>query len=164
MLTVNPVITLGRRKVAVDLPHLAFATAIVGWAVWFCRDAWISGPDVENLILIVPVTIAAVIFYPFVIAGCFGSHETFEAPRHTRGNGIKIAGTMVLLAGLVVAGPLIGFDVVSFVYMFAMLFFLGERRIVILLLVPLIFCAVVIYCFNNLLATPLPLYFLSGDA
>ena len=40
----------------------------------------------------------------------------------------------------------------------------GDRcRILVLLLVPLLFCVAVIYCFSTLLATPLPLFFLGGN-
>ena len=45
-----------------------------------------------------------------------------------------------------------------------MLLLLGERRILVLVLVPALFCAIVIYCFNTLLATPLPLLLFPGDA
>jgi len=170
MSVARPMIEFGGRKIVVDLPHLAFATGIAGWSAWFCRDAWLSGPDIENLILIVPASAMAVALYIFVAAGCFhvaGKTEKLAAtPQHVpaKGTGFKVAGTMVLLAGFVIAGPLIGFDVASFAYIFAMLVLLGERRIIVLLLVPLLFCVAAIYCFNTILATPLPLYFFSGDA
>ena len=77
---------------------------------------------------------------------------------------MKIAGTMALLAALVVAGPLVGFDVASFVYILGTLLLLGERRIAVLLLVPAVFCIVVVYCFNTILPIPLPLLFLAGAA
>lgn len=70
---------------------------------------------------------------------------------------------MALLAAYAAGGPLIGFDVATFAYLLAMLLFLGERRIVVLVLVPGLFCAIAIYCFGTLLATPLPLLFFSGD-
>lgn len=161
-------LTVGTKKVAVDLPHLAFATGIAAWCVWFCRDALQSQADVENLIMIVPASIAAVIIYGFVAASCFRVvARTDPAPAPPRrplapGIGLKIAGTMFLLAAFVVAGPLIGFDVASFVYLFAMLFFLGERRILVLLLIPALFCAIAIHLFDTVLATPLPLLLFPG--
>lgn len=160
-------ISLGDARITVDLPHLAFATAIVAWCLWFCRDAWLAQADVENLILIVPAAVAAGILYVFVAAGCFravGPADGFETRRPLdSGVGVKIAGTMALLAALVIAGPLIGFDIASFVYILATLWLLGERRIVVLLLVPALFCIVVIYCFDTILPIPLPLLFLAGS-
>jgi hypothetical protein len=66
---------------------------------------------------------------------------------------------MVLLGALVVAGPTVGFDVAGFVYLAAMMAFLGERRVLVLLLAPLAFCAAVVLGFDKLLAAPLPLFF-----
>ena len=70
----HPVISLGGSKIAVDVPHLAFVSAITGWCAWFCRDAWLSQADVENLIMIVPAAVAAGILYVFVAAGAFPRH------------------------------------------------------------------------------------------
>jgi hypothetical protein len=168
MAATQPTFDVSGRRIAVDLPHLAFATAIAGWCAWFLRDAWRSAPDVENMILIGPAATAAILLYGFVAAGCFrrvaGANPAPLRPPLAASVSLKIAGAMMLLAGFVVAGPLIGFDIASFVYLFAMMFFLGERRILILLLVPLIFCIAAIYCFNAILSTPLPLFFFSGDA
>jgi hypothetical protein len=153
------------RKVAVDAAHLLFATTIGGWATWFCWEAWHASDSIENLILIVPVAGVAVLFYWFVAAGCFHSVDEAEEQNTSkpeplgRGTSIKIAGSMALLGAFVVAGPLIGFDIASFGYVLAMMALLGERRILVLLLVPLVFCVAVIYFFNNLLSTPLPLFF-----
>jgi hypothetical protein len=169
MSAARPTINISGRRIAIDLPHLAFATAIAGWSAWFFRDAWRSAPDIENLILIAPAATAAIILYGFVAAGCFqfvaGDAELEPLrPPLAASITIKIAGSMALLAAFVIAGPLIGFDIASFVYIFTMMLFLGERRILVLLLVPLIFCIAAIYCFNAILSTPLPLFFFSGDA
>ena len=165
MSTACPMINVAGRKIAVDMPHFIFATGVAGWVAWFCWDAWHASSSIENLILIVPVSAVAIILYFFVAASCFQriaeSAELPASPRHplAPGVGVKIAGSMALLIALVVAGPLVGFDVACFFYMLAMLAFLGERRIPVLLLVPPLFCVVVIYCFNTLLSTPLPLFF-----
>jgi hypothetical protein len=160
--------TLGPRTFTVDLPHLAFATAIAAWCIWFCQDAWRAQRDVENLIMILPASLLAVILYICVAAGCVrivtATEQTTLRQPLAPGMPTKIAGTMALLAAYVIAAPLIGFDIVSFAYILAMLLFLGERRILVLLLVPTLFCAIAIYCFDTILATPLPLLFLAGDA
>lgn len=153
----------GRRTVAVDLPHLAFATAIAAWCAWFCWDAWRAQRDVENLIMIVPASAAALGFYAVVAASCFrvtgGAPDAAGPARRALAPGIgrKIAGTMALLAAYAITGPTIGFDVASFVYVLLMLLLLGERRVVPLVLVPTVFCVVVIYSFATILSTPLPL-------
>jgi hypothetical protein len=153
----------GRRTV--DLPVLAFATAVAGWAAWFGWDAWHAAPEVENLILILPATVAAVLVYLFVVAGCVrtagagASQEATERRAIDRQTMIRIVGSMALLGALAAAGPLGGFDVASFVYMAAMLLLLGERRPLVLLLAPALFTTVVVFGFNKVLATPLPMVF-----
>jgi hypothetical protein len=153
------------RRVAVDLPHLAFATAIAGWCIWYGFDAWHAQRTVSNLILIVPATIGVAIIYLVIAAGCFHTFKPSQTqPASDReplepGMGVKVAGTMALLAAFVIAAPTIGFDVACFLYIEGMLLFLGERRIIVLILVPLLFCTLAIYCFSQLLNTPLPLFF-----
>jgi hypothetical protein len=166
----RPRLMIGGKTIAIDVPHLAFATSIAAWCAWFCQDAWRAQKDVENLIMIVPAAAMEMILYIVVAAGCIhivpDRDQGPPAPRRPLAPGIagKIGGTMALLAAYVVCAPLFGFDVASFIYILAMLLLLGERRILVLVLVPTLFCAVVIYCFNTLLATPLPLLLFLGDA
>lgn len=169
MASLHPRLMIGGKTLAVDLPHLAFATAIAGWCAWYCQDAWRAQKDVENLIMIVPASAVALILYVVVAAGCFRvvpvEDQSPPPSRRPIDRAItyKIAGTMALLAAYVVCAPLFGFDVASFLYVLAMLLLLGERRIVVLVLVPALFCVAVIYCFNTVLATPLPLLLFPGD-
>ena len=137
-----PIVTLGGRKIAVDVPHLIFATLLAGWTAWYCWDASSASATVENLILILPISVAAVVLYFFVAAGCFhrvaaaGEPHTFGHKALAGGMVVKVVGSMALLAGFVTAGPRIGFDITSFAYVLGMMAFLGERRIWVLLLVP----------------------------
>lgn len=170
MFMARPIVIFAGRKFAVDLPHLAFATGLAGWVAWYCWDAWHANSDVENMILILPVSAAAVLLYVFVIAGSCRRVDQAEkisgsiSESLTTRTAIRILGSMVLLAGFVLSGPWIGFDVATFVYMLFMMVFLGERRIPILLLVPLLFTAAVIYAFGTLLSTPLPVLILRGQS
>jgi hypothetical protein len=155
--------------VAVDLPHLALATVIAGWCAWLCFDAWRSRPGVENLILIAPASLAAVVLYVVVAAGCvrkLPAGEDAGSPRAKIASAVmtKVVGSMTLLTVCVVASPLIGFDLGVFAFLVAMLLLLGERRLLVLLLFPALFCAVAIYCFAAILDTPLPLFFFARDA
>lgn len=160
---------LSDRKIAVDVPHLAFATAIAGWIVWYCWDAWHANAAVENLILILPASVIAVVLYLFVVLGSIkrAKQPVKKAPSPVESasqkTAMKIAGSMVALAGFVIAAPFIGFDVASFAYILIMMVFLGERRIAVLLIFPLLFSVVVIYSFGTLLSTPLPVLILRGQ-
>lgn len=165
----HPIIHFSGRDVAVDIPQVAFATCIAGWAAWYCWDAWHASAEVENLIMILPVSIIAIVLYFFVLSGSIKrvkkDEEAATAPNETvsRKTAIKIFGSMVLLGGFVIAGPYIGFDVASFLYMLLMMAFLGERRPVALVVISVLFSIVVIYCFSTLLATPLPVLIFRGQ-
>jgi hypothetical protein len=169
MSVTRPVIEFAGRRIAADIPHFIFATGVAAWVAWFCWDAWRAGPNIENLILIVPVSVLAMILYVVVVAGCFKRLDTVAAQHAPHASNeamprevaIKVGGSMVLLAVFVVAGPMLGFDIACFAYLLATIVLLGERRALVLLLVPLLFTAVVIYSFNTILSTPLPLFF--GD-
>jgi len=66
---------------------------------------------------------------------------------------------MLLLSGYVLSIQAAGFDVATFLYLFASLALLGERRPTVLILVPLIFTAVIILSFKTLVSFPLPVTF-----
>ena len=142
----------------VDIPHLLFAGAIAGWCAWFCIDAWSASRNVENLVLIVPAAALAVVLFAFVAVGCFRRRAEGNAGRRPIARSLlaRIAGTMALLAVFAAAGPLVGFDVAILAYVALMLLLGGERRPLVLVLVPVLFCAAVVYCFGTVLATPLP--------
>jgi hypothetical protein len=148
------------QKRKVDWPVLAFATALAGWAAWFGWDAWRAAADVENLILILPAVVAALLIYLVVAARCFHPVESSAERRPIdRKTAVRILGSMALLAGLVTIGPLTGFDLAAFGYMLAMLLLLGERRPLVLLAAPVLFTALIVFGFNKILATPLPMVF-----
>jgi hypothetical protein len=161
-----------KNGVRADIPNIAFATLIVAWVAWYCYDAWFANAAVENMILILPVSVAALILYGFVVASCF--HRVIEAsekavPRTEvensvgRKKAVRVVGCMVLLSAFVLSGPYIGFDVSSFLFIFLMMLFLGERRIWMLAVIPLVFSTIVIYCFSHLLSTPLPVLLVGGQ-
>lgn len=164
-----PTVTIAGQRFGVDLPHLTFVTVIVAWCIWYGFDAWSAQKTTSNLIMIVPATIGAAILYFFVAASCFKRVDPTEevavgerGPLE-KGKGLKIAVTMAMLLAFVIIGPTVGFDIACFLYIGGMLLFLGERRLVPLIATPLIFCLLAIYCFSQILYTPLPLLFFGGD-
>lgn len=161
----------GRWRIAVDIPHLLFVTAIAFWCAWYWSDAWTAAADIQNLSLIEPTAILALAVYLLILPSCIRIRAGAEAaspilsPRPALAPAFRtrIIGTMLLLALYVAASVSIGFDVASFCYILATLVFLGERRIAVLLLAPAGFCLVAIYCFGTILATPLPLFFFGAN-
>ncbi|OWT75734.1 MULTISPECIES: tripartite tricarboxylate transporter TctB family protein [unclassified Achromobacter] len=167
--------SIGGQRYGVDLAHLGFVTAIVAWCAWYGVDAWRAQKTITNLILIVPAVVGALVLYVVIALKCFKRVPPQSVPARgftlaTGRNPLKpgmasrIAVTMAMLLAFVIVGPTLGFDIACFAYIAAMLLFTGERRLWVLLGVPLLFCALVLYCFTQLLYTPLPLMFFRGNS
>lgn len=156
-----PSLRIGKWCVAVDLAHFLFVAAIAGWIAWYGFDAWSAGADIQNLSLIAPCVALALVLALSILAGCVSVSRTVprESPRAPLAVDFRrrILGTMALLALYVGSAPFAGFDVATFAYVLATLAFLGERRPLVLVLLPAGFCAIAIYGFDTVLATPLPL-------
>ena len=155
---------LAGRQVVVDAPHVAFVSAIVGFCAWYLFDARSASTNVQNLLLVEPAAILVLVLYIVILRDAVTverlgaslpsvSQREKLAPRFRR----RIFGAMALLGLYVLTMAEIGFDIATFLYVLATLCLLGERRISVLLLVPLLFSAIVIYAFGTLLSLPVPL-------
>jgi hypothetical protein len=152
----------GRRQVCVDLPHLLVLVGIVGFCAWYLQDTRAASLNVQNLMLIEPAAIlafaCAVIILRDVVtitAAPAGPFREGLSPS-TR---FKILGSMATLGCYVGAMPYLGFDVATALYVCASLLVLGERRIVVLLTMPIVFSVVTILLFRQVVSIPLPLFF-----
>lgn len=156
-----PSLRIGQWCVAIDLAHFVFVAGISSWIAWYGFDAYSAGADIQNLSLIAPCVALALVLALSVLAGCVSVSRAVppdcaRVPL-TADFRRRILGTMALLALYVATAPFAGFDVATFAYILATLAFLGERRPLVLLLLPAGFCAIAIYGFDTVLATPLPL-------
>jgi hypothetical protein len=155
---------LAGRQIIIDAPHVAFVSAIVGFCVWYLFDARSASTNVQNLLLVEPAAILVFVLYVFILRDAVTieqlgvpvpsvSPREKLTPRFRR----RIFGSMTLLGLYVLTMAEIGFDIATFLYVLATLRLLGERRVTVLLLVPLLFCAIVVYAFGTLLSLPVPL-------
>jgi hypothetical protein len=157
--------TLGSRRVSVDAGHLAFVTALAVWVLWYLFDARDASKDIQNLGLIQPVALALIVVWALIayrtisIDPVTAPEPEVERKQIPAAFAWRIAGSMALLALYVAIATFIGFDVAILVYVAAALYLLGERNPITLIALPLIFCVIVVYLFNTVLATPLPIFF-----
>jgi hypothetical protein len=149
---------LGRSRVGVDVPHLLVLLAILGFCARYLFDARAASTDVQNLLLIEPAALLAFVFGALILRDVF-SLAPAERPLLAPGTVGKITGSMLLLAAYVAAMGFVGFDIATAIYVFASLRLLGERRIVVLLAVPILFAAVTIIGFKSVISLPMPLLF-----
>jgi hypothetical protein len=127
----------------VHLEHLAFLVAMAGFVIWYFWTCVSAAFTFENLILIGPVAVAALLLASYIFASeIFGysrrrtSPINGEAPSTAvaavnvkRGSDRVSVAMMVLFFLFVAAIPYGGFDVASFWYIAVVLFVLGERRV-----------------------------------
>lgn len=151
----------GRRTVAVDVPHLLFLTGLVGFCAWYFLDAYTASDTLENLLLIEPAVIAAVILYFVILRDVIrvvpesGAVTTGRQPLSPLVL-TRIFGGMGLLIAYVALMGVIGFDVATVLYVAATLALLGERRPVMLVVLPLVFGLLVVYGFRQMVTVPVP--------
>ena len=151
--------------VALDLAPVCFLSAIVIFAIWYLENARSASIDTQNLLLIQPIVICICILYPFALFDSIkisrAGQPNLRSKREplSRTFRIRIIGSMLLLSGYVLSIQAGGFDVATFLYLFAWQVILGERRPTVLILVPLIFTAVIILSFKTLVSFPLPVTF-----
>ncbi|HEY6259770.1 MAG TPA: tripartite tricarboxylate transporter TctB family protein [Xanthobacteraceae bacterium] len=156
---------IASRRITFDLPHALLVTAIAGWCLWYFLDARAASANVQNLVLIQPLAILVAILWITILRETIQVEPTAEAQeqrpaRREQLDGptaLKVFGSMGLLGLYVASMSAIGLDLATFVYVLASLFLLGERRLAVLLAVPVVFTAIVVIAFDRLLATPLPL-------
>ncbi len=156
-------IKAGRSTIVVDLPHLAVVTAIVGFCWWYFLHARAASNTLENLLLIEPAAIGALILYVIILRDVVQIVRDPEALEVTRAPLARIVryrifGCMALLCAYVAAMGLIGFDLATVLYVGLTLALLGERRPVMLTLLPLIFGIAVVYLFRQMITVPVPTF------
>jgi putative tricarboxylic transport membrane protein len=135
-----------------------FATALAGFTLWYLFDARANSSDFVDLLLVQPVAIFILLLYPFVLYQAIKSvPERAPENRLTRKTATRIFGSMLLLAAYAGTLSFIGVDLATPLYVVLVLLLLGERRIWVLVAIPLVFTVLVLLTFVWLLQMPLPM-------
>lgn len=154
-----------RRRRTPDAGHLAVATGLIGWCVWYVYDTVTVARRFDNLAMVVLVAFVALLLYLIIVA------QEFLAPPSPAGAGergaadgaggrsakrLRVAAMMILLVGYVALLPHLGFDAATFVFVALSLVMQGERRIWVAILYAAVFSAVVTLGFVLLVPFPVP--------
>lgn len=151
----------GHRTLVVDLPHFLFLTTVAGFCAWYFHDAYTASDTLENLLLIEPAVIAVGILYLVILRSVIHvvPHETRVAAERQPLSPLvqrRIFGGMALLIVYVAVMGVIGFDVATVLYVGLTLALLGERRPVMLVVLPVVFGLLVVYAFRMMVTVPVP--------
>lgn len=157
------------RTYKVDYGHLVFATLIAGITLWYLLDARSVSTDLNNILLVQPVAIFAILMYLLIIPQCFRRADAEpEEPKAEevddplapklpteRRQVIRMALLGVALGALVFLMNVIGFDVAIFFFSMAAMAICGERRPHYLLIFAAAVTLVTIYGFRSLMPYPM---------
>ena len=152
----------------VDWGHLVFATLLAGSILWYLLDARAVSLRVNNLLLVQPLAIFALILYLLILPQCFrrvdAASELEPEPADdplapalpTEYAALVRVGLLGIALGLFVffMGA-IGFDVAIWLFALATMLICGERRPLPLALYPLAVTGVAVYGFRALMPYPM---------
>lgn len=152
---------IGSVRVRVEWGHLAFVGAAAAFCVWYWLDARSASTSVQNLLLIQPAAVLALILCVAIAPGAV--HIERDAPRGSEARagsfdvrewrGVIVAGLLALYVAAVLHA---GFDLATFVFLAAAMYVLGERRWLYLIGYSAVFALAMSYAFKVMLSVPVP--------
>lgn len=139
--------------------HLALLAVIVGVVVAYLLDARATSLRVNNLLLVQPAAILALILAAFVVPQCFRriDPEAERAPEESLGDLARVGALAAAFGAFAVGLEYIGFDVATFVFTAAGLFICGERRWWLNLGFSAVFTVLLIYGYGSIIPFPFKL-------
>lgn len=133
-------------------------------SIWYLIDAYRASATTENLLLILPAGIVVIGLSLWILVTSLLNKESAEpVPEKEKEEEkkekkeVSIIGAMMILAGYVLSMNYIGFDVATFLFIAALMFLQGERRIGMLAGFSLIFSFLVSIFFQYMIPYPMPM-------
>ena len=149
-----------RTRRSIEWGHVALLALICAVVIAYLVDARGVSTKINNLLMVEPAAILALIFAALVIPQVFvrrAPDEQGEARQHERRRLLTVAAVAALFGAMVLFMERIGFDVATFVFMVVALWLCGERKIWLVLLFSAVFTVAVIYGYQLLVPYPFPL-------
>jgi hypothetical protein len=118
------------------LEHLGFVVVLGIFVAWYLWNSAAASATFENLFLVGPVSVLGLVLVAIVIAQTIFQKNTTTASAGAIPDRLPVGRTrdaiVVIIAFLVfvAASPVIGFDLSTFFFVAAVMWYLGERRIV----------------------------------
>lgn len=131
--------------------------------VWYLADSYKASATTENLLLILPaaaVVIALCLWIGLASLRSATSDDTAiqeEDGEKKEKKDVSVIAAMAILAGYILSMDWIGFDVATFLFIAALMFLQGERRIAWLAGFSLVFALLVSIFFEYMIPYPMPM-------
>jgi len=151
---------------SVDWGHLALLALICVIIIAYFLDARAVSLKMNNLALVEPASIIALILAALVLPQCFkrraeegteNDSASDAAPKESWRDLGKVAALAAAFGAFTVSMEAIGFDVATFIFTALGLWICGERRLWVIGLFSVVFTAVIIYGYQLLVPYPFPL-------
>ena len=152
----------------VDWAHLVFVTLMAAAVLWYLLDARAVSLRVNNLLLVQPLAIFALLMYLLILPQCFRRADAEAEPQEpapedplapalpTEARALARVGLLGAALGLLVfLMNVIGFDIAIWLFALATMLICGERRPVPLAVYPLAVSLVTVYGFRALMPYPM---------
>jgi hypothetical protein len=153
---------------AVDWGHLAFVTLMAAAVLWYLFDARSVSLSVNNLLLVEPLVVAALVLYLLILPQCFrradavpetampAEDDPLAPALPTEARALIRIGILGAALGLFVFSlNVIGFDVAIWAFALVTMAVCGERRPLALLVYPAAVALVAVFGFRALISYPM---------
>lgn len=142
--------------------ELALPIFILAVSVWYLYDAYKAEASTENLLLILPAGVVVIGLCLWIAASQLLSAKAEKVTekkeeKKTETREVSVLGAMIILAGYVLSMNYIGFDLATFLFILALMFLQGERRISMLIGFSLVFAFLVSLFFEYMIPYPMPM-------
>lgn len=151
-------------KARFNFPELGLASFFLVLGCWYLLDAYRASSSSENMLLILPAAIVVICLCLWIItrtlyntARVDSAEPKPEKEKSSEKKPVSVLGAMFILAGFVLSMDWIGFDVATFLFMVALMFLQGERRMVWLGVFSLVFSVLVSLFFEYMIPYPMPM-------
>ncbi len=141
----------------VEWGQLALVTALAGFALAYLIDARSVSLSTQNLLLLQPTAIFVLVLWAVIAFGCVRRAEAAEEPAPIDWPArARVLGMVAAFGAFILSLERVGYDIAMAVFVCAGLWIGGERRVLVLLLFPLVFTALAILGFRALIPYPFP--------
>ena len=150
----------------VDWGHLALLLLICGIVGAYLYDARSTSLKLNNLLLVEPAAILALILAALVLPQCFRreQRQTGEEadadsakPRESWRELGKVGALTAAFGAFALSLETVGFDVATFVFVALGLYICGERKVWVIGLFSAVFTTAIVYGYQTLVPYPFPL-------
>ena len=152
----------------VDWPHLVFVTLLAAAVLWYLLDARTVSLRINNLLLVQPLALFALLMYLLILPQCFRRADAEAGPQEptpedplapalpTEFRALARVGVLGAALGVFVfVMNVIGFDIAIWLFALATMLICGERRPIPLAIFPAAVAVVAVYGFRALMPYPM---------